>query len=300
MSFRFIATDDEGNGYNIDDSTGDVYDAEGNQIDSNPNLSVLQNGDTVNNTTGVVTDVYGDVVNATTGVAGDMSPASPPASPPSGAASAATGWGDKFQAGADAVKSILDSVSKATGMSTKDLLAAGLGAWAFKDAMDSQKEYAPPKSASALLGELPSNAPPAFSAEQMTAWIKPLKTGTQLERQYAADMPSAMTPGIGMPGAKYAEGGEVLGALGQMFDSSQQQGLVSGQGGGQDDLVEARLSPGEYVFDAESVAMLGDGDNAAGARKLDELRQQLRAHKRSAPDDAIAPPAQGPLSYLGA
>ena len=46
--------------------------------------------------------------------------------------------------------------------------------------------------------------------------------------------------------------------------------------------------------------MLGNGNNAAGARKLDELREQLRAHKRSAPPDEIAPPARGPLSYMGA
>lgn len=75
-------------------------------------------------------------------------------------------------------------------------------------------------------------------------------------------------------------------------------GFVAGEGGGQDDLVEARLSPGEYVFDAESVSMLGDGNNEEGARKLDELRQKLRAEKRAAPSGKIAPPAKGALSYI--
>ena len=124
-----------------------------------------------------------------------------------------------------------------------------------------------------------------------------MQAGNQLARQYAADMPSSVRPG----GRGYAEGGEVedVGALSQTFDSSQTQGYVgSGEGGGQDDMIDARLSPGEYVFDAESVSMLGDGDNAAGARKLDELREAMRAHKRSAPADEIAPKSRGPLSYM--
>ena len=96
---------------------------------------------------------------------------------------------------------------------------------------------------------------------------------------------------------KYAEGGEVGGALTQAAPFA---GFVQGEGGGQSDVIDASLSPGEYVFDAESVAMLGDGNNAEGARKLDELRQQLRAQKRSASNDQIPSPAQGPLSYIGA
>ena len=105
-------------------------------------------------------------------------------------------------------------------------------------------------------------------------------------------MPSPIRPGV----RGYAEGGEVYGPLSQAVE--QTVGLVQGAGGGQDDMVEARLSPGEYVFDAESASMLGDGDNAAGARKLDELREAMRAHKRSAPPDEIAPKAEGPLSYM--
>jgi hypothetical protein len=96
-------------------------------------------------------------------------------------------------------------------------------------------------------------------------------------------------------GRRYAEGGEVEGALSV---APPFVGFVQGEGGGQDDLIDASLSAGEYVFDAESVSMLGDGNNEEGARKLDELRASLRAHKRSAPDDQIAPPAQGALSYM--
>jgi len=54
---------------------------------------------------------------------------------------------------------------------------------------------------------------------------------------------------------------------------------VKGQGTGRSDDIPARLSDGEYVMDAESVALLGDGSGSAGARRLDEMRQNLRKHK---------------------
>jgi len=38
----------------------------------------------------------------------------------------------------------------------------------------------------------------------------------------------------------------------------------------------ARLSSGEFVFDAATVAALGDGNNTAGAKKLDGLRKAIR------------------------
>jgi hypothetical protein len=54
---------------------------------------------------------------------------------------------------------------------------------------------------------------------------------------------------------------------------------VKGPGTGRSDDIPARLSDGEYVIDAESVALLGDGSGSAGAKRLDEMRQNLRKHK---------------------
>jgi hypothetical protein len=73
---------------------------------------------------------------------------------------------------------------------------------------------------------------------------------------------------------------------------------VQGAGGGQDDLVDAKLADGEYVFDAEIVSALGDGSNKEGARKLDQMREAIRRHKRSAPLHTIPPKAKSPLAYL--
>ncbi len=54
---------------------------------------------------------------------------------------------------------------------------------------------------------------------------------------------------------------------------------VRGKGTGRSDEIEALLSDGEYVMDAETVALLGDGSNEAGAKRLDEMRVSLRKHK---------------------
>jgi hypothetical protein len=73
---------------------------------------------------------------------------------------------------------------------------------------------------------------------------------------------------------------------------------VQGAGGGQDDLIPAQLADGEYVFDAEIVAALGDGSNKEGARKLDEFREAIRRHKRSGSTKTIPPKAKSPLAYM--
>jgi hypothetical protein len=54
---------------------------------------------------------------------------------------------------------------------------------------------------------------------------------------------------------------------------------VNGPGTGRSDDIPAVLSDGEYVIDAETVALLGDGSSKAGAKKLDELRVKIRKHK---------------------
>ena len=72
-----------------------------------------------------------------------------------------------------------------------------------------------------------------------------------------------------------------------------------GQGDGRSDHVEARLSPGEFVVDAESVSMLGNGDNAAGARKLEEMRRGVRKQKGKAlVKGKFSPDAKSPESYM--
>ncbi len=61
---------------------------------------------------------------------------------------------------------------------------------------------------------------------------------------------------------------------------SQVARYVPGQGSdGRADDVNAKLSNNEYVMDAETVAMLGNGSPDAGAKKLDRMRSNIRKHK---------------------
>ena len=62
--------------------------------------------------------------------------------------------------------------------------------------------------------------------------------------------------------------------------------------------VPAKIADGEYVFPAAFVTALGGGDNKKGAKLLDEMRVELRMHKRAAPTSKIPPKAESPLDYL--
>lgn len=76
-------------------------------------------------------------------------------------------------------------------------------------------------------------------------------------------------------------------------------GEVSGPGTGRSDDIEAYLSNGEYVMDAETVALLGDGSTEAGAKRLDELRQRVRQHKGAAlAKGEFSPDAKDPADYM--
>lgn len=90
----------------------------------------------------------------------------------------------------------------------------------------------------------------------------------------------------------YAKGGTVSEDGGSPF-------AVKGPGTGRSDSIPAKLSDGEYVMDAETVNMLGDGSTTAGARKLDALRVNLRKHKgRNLARGKISLSAKRPEAYM--
>jgi hypothetical protein len=99
-------------------------------------------------------------------------------------------------------------------------------------------------------------------------------------------------------GNDFAEGGEVMMEEPTGPLSHGNFGLVSGEGDGQSDSVPINAAPGEYVFDAETVSMLGNGSNDAGADILDQWREFLREHKREASSDEIGPESKNPNDYL--
>jgi hypothetical protein len=112
--------------------------------------------------------------------------------------------------------------------------------------------------------------------------------------QAANDMASVEGAASTMGGmSSSTPGADTLGDTGMYA----QGGYVPGKSGGMDDDVPAvidgkqpaRLSSGEFVFDAATVAALGDGNNQAGARKLDGLRKAIRkkayGHEKQPPQN---------------
>lgn len=76
-----------------------------------------------------------------------------------------------------------------------------------------------------------------------------------------------------VPQRGYAYGGDVS------HDEPSRSFAVRGPGDGRSDDIPAMLSDGEYVMDAETVALLGNGSPKAGAEVLDQFRVNLRKHK---------------------
>lgn len=113
---------------------------------------------------------------------------------------------------------------------------------------------------------------------------------------------------------KYAEGGDVqpprdeygyytYGQIPRTMRKFAKGGLsaLANQGGfdGRSDDIPAVLSDGEFVVDAETVALLGNGSSKAGANKLEQMRQAVRKQKGGALSQGkFSPDAKSPLEYL--
>ena len=122
------------------------------------------------------------------------------------------------------------------------------------------------------------------------------KTGTGQAPKMQQAQIAAKPMTWGKPKNK-AVGGPINGSVGGLRQACE-CGLLKGQSAGQDDAVPINASHGEYVFDADTVSALGDGNTEAGAKKLDEMRKNIRRHKRSAPPTKIPPKAKKVTAYL--
>jgi len=91
--------------------------------------------------------------------------------------------------------------------------------------------------------------------------------------------------------------GEAPGKFTGALDSLLPSRYMQGPGGGQDDLIDAKVANGEYVIDASTVSDLGDGSNEEGASRLDMMIRKIREHKRGG-RIKLPPRARSPLDYL--
>jgi hypothetical protein len=86
---------------------------------------------------------------------------------------------------------------------------------------------------------------------------------------------------------------------GDMSGMSDNSFAVNGPGTGRSDEIPAMLSDGEYVIDAETVALLGDGSSKAGANLLDQFRINVRKDKgRDLAKGDFSANAKRPEHYL--
>ena len=115
------------------------------------------------------------------------------------------------------------------------------------------------------------------------------RSNMSLSQFMAQSWPQITSGTYNMPVVKKARGGAL----------SQIAYMARGSGSGRDDTIDAKLSDGEYVFDAETVALIGDGSSKMGAQRLDLMRQQIRKQKGKAlARGKFSPDAKSPMSYL--
>ena len=143
-------------------------------------------------------------------------------------------------------------------------------------------------------GGLPTAGYPSIAADRDSA-----------RSRLAGEIPGYMatnplsTAGLSMLAGRspygFAKGGQ---AHNPEFITGATGHYVQGKGDGQSDEIPAMLADGEYVFDADTVAALGNGSSKAGAATLDKMRENIRKHKRSASHKDIPPKAKSPLAYM--
>jgi len=91
------------------------------------------------------------------------------------------------------------------------------------------------------------------------------------------------------------------GYTGEGYASHIGPGYAQGPGDGTSDNINAKLSDGEYVVDAPTVSLLGNGSNDAGAQKLDQMRANVRRHAgRKLVRGKQPMHAKAPEQYIGA
>ena len=169
--------------------------------------------------------------------------------------------------------------------------------YTFGKAVDPLQNLTNPRPMAPQMGGLQASAPMPPQASAMAPQQAPMQMNPQQGQM--PQMPRMPQQAQMPPGMK-------RGGLPAMSDVPMVEGRldfregapVHGPGDGQSDDIPAMLADGEYVFDAETVAQIGNGSTKAGAQALDQFRKNIRKHKRSAPLDKIPPKTKALTSYL--
>ena len=133
-----------------------------------------------------------------------------------------------------------------------------------------------------------SSPPPISQRDYYTYGSRPEQLFFQ-DAPTVQSMPAVEVKTLPVPGK--ARGGALSSAV----------GYLRGGSNGRKDNVPIMASHGEYVMDAETMALLGDGNPEAGAKALDQWRTNLRKHKGQAlAKGKFSPNAKSPEKYLRA
>lgn len=114
-------------------------------------------------------------------------------------------------------------------------------------------------------------------------------SGNQLHLARGGAISRAMRDG------QYSRGGAF--STGGTFDTKRGDFFVQGDGSGQEDNVDAKLSPGEVVWDAGTVSAVGDGNSEEGARRLMAARDKI-AEDKGFKQNVQPKLKKSPLTYL--
>jgi len=200
------------------------------------------------------------------------------------------------------------------GVSGQSSGTSSTGSSAGSGLMNAVKGFAtdPGKMAAAalVLGDMAGGSSTSATAAQPTSTT----TDTNLTKHLAMN-PLNRQRTLNLPGSNYYNYGSM--PQQQFYDAApaeqQQQDqptvqaahggplshYVQGGGTGRSDSIPAKLSDGEYVIDAETVALLGDGSSKAGAQRLDQFRANIRKQKGKALSQGkFSPDARAPEQYL--
>ena len=151
--------------------------------------------------------------------------------------------------------------------------------------------------ASALGGDksgpgVQTTPPPAQPKQPGWDWTGPVFPGGFLtEGPWNSDWVARHTMNAAKGGRAHKMEGQQQGALAAASPSAR-AGSIHGPGGGQDDLINAKLSDGEHVFDASVVSALGDGSNNEGHKRLEALKSEIR--KNAGKSNPKHPPKKQP------
>jgi hypothetical protein len=141
-----------------------------------------------------------------------------------------------------------------------------------------------------------------YTRKQLSPDIDYYTYGTRPEAKFFEDTMQLEKPVQPKPEEppKEEEGKAKGGLTGYAKGGSKSSRYVDGPGSGREDKIPALLSDGEYVIDAETLALLGDGSTKEGARRMDKFRANIRKHKgRALSRGRISPNAKSPSKYMG-